>query len=530
MPYIPLRKIGAGGLVPDQNAYDVELTQFENGNNVAFENGVIGKSLGETDVGITIPTKPVAVAGFFDAGANNIFIGARNDIYRYNGSSVTTVTRSAGAYSNSTRWQTEQIGSGMIFNNGSDVPQYISESVISANGNFADLTNWPSALRTESVKPYKSFLVMTGYTESGNTYKTRVRWSDEFDPSTVPDDYDTTSATTLAGFTELGGENGDLLDQLTLGNTHIIYAERGVYAMDFIGAPFVFSFRELFSDEGIISKGACASWEGKHLVVGENDIYVHDGSTKKSVADLRVRNEFYKSLIDTESVFCKSVPSRSEVWIFYAVQGADQDATDTKYSPNKCLIYNWTNNAFTFRDITNLRDANHADTMPQGGTDGTWSSGDLLNYDASTEWWSNSSFGAEASELGFFAVDHTNSKLLLLNNSRGFAGSNINSFVETTKVDLDNVLGTANNNIKQINGIMPQMKGEGNVVISVGFSNTPTDSTTWSQIKTYNLQSDHKIDVRISGRYLALRFESNENTNYWTLSGLDIDVKEVASR
>ena len=532
MAYIPLRNIGAGGLVPDQNPYDVELTQFPSGNNVSFQNGIIGKTLGHTDVGITIPNSdaPVTVAGFFNTGANNIFIGSRTKIYRYNGSAITDVTRTSSGYSNTTMWQVEQIGSGIIFNNSADKPQYISSTILSSNGEFIDLANWPATLTTTSLKPYKSFLILAGYSEGGSLYNTRVRWSDEFDPSSVPSSYDVTSTTNLAGFNELGGENGNLVDQLTLGNTQIIYAERGVYAMDFIGAPLVFSFRELFSDDGIISRGACASWEGKHLVVGNGDIYVHDGSSKTSIANLKVRNEFYNALIDTESVFCESLPSRSEIWIFYSVFGAVKDGTDNKYSPNKCLIYNWENNAFTFRDVPNLRSATHADVMAQGGTLGTWSASNLGNYNNTTNWWANSSFGSEAEENAFFGVDHVNKKLFKLNDSRGFNGGAIDCFLEASKIDLDAVLGTANNNIKQIVGIMPQIKGEGSLTIKIGASNAPQDGVSFQQTKTFNITSDHKIDVRTSGRYLALRFESNESTNFWNLSGLDIDVKEVAGR
>ena len=46
MAYIPLRNIGVGGLVPDKNPYDADLTAFPTGDNVSFENGKLGKTLG----------------------------------------------------------------------------------------------------------------------------------------------------------------------------------------------------------------------------------------------------------------------------------------------------------------------------------------------------------------------------------------------------------------------------------------------------------------------------------------------------
>ena len=54
--------------------------------------------------------------------------------------------------------------------------------------------------------------------------------------------------------------------------------------------------------------------------------------------------------------------------------------------------------------------------------------------------------------------------------------------------------------------------------------------TIWQETKTFNIESDHKIDIRSSGRYFALRIESNTATDYWRLTGLDIDIQEVAGR
>ena len=117
-----------------------------------------------------------------------------------------------------------------------------------------------------------------------------------------------------------------------------------------------------------------------------------------------------------------------------------------------------------------------------------------------------------------------------MNDTHGAAGSTINAFLEATKIDLDQVLGKATNNIKQINGIMPQIEGQGAVNVSVGVSNSPQDGVTWQSTTSYNIDSDHKIDVRSSGRYFALRIESTSASDYWRLTGLDIDVQEVAGR
>jgi hypothetical protein len=238
MAYVPLRNIGAGGVVTDQDPYDLELTQFPNGNNVSFHEGRVGKALGHS-VRASTTAAPTHVQGWVYSGNNTVVIGTLNKIYRYDGSSETNVTKTSDStnYSNSDRWQSEQIGTAIMMNNGSDVPQFMQPT----QNRFQDLTAWPSGVTTQCLKPYKSFLVMAGYESSSSKHPYTVRWSHEYEPTGVPTDYAVNSTTNLAGENTLSGNNGNLIDQLTLNNSQIIYAERGVFAMDFIGAPLVFA-------------------------------------------------------------------------------------------------------------------------------------------------------------------------------------------------------------------------------------------------------------------------------------------------
>jgi hypothetical protein len=518
MAYIPLRQIGSGGLVTDQDPYDLELTQFPSGNNVSFHEGRLGKSLGHSEK-TTTPVAPTHVQGWLYAGSNTLVIGSLQKLYRFDGSTMSNVTKTSDStnYSNSPRWQSEQLGVAMMFNNGAQAPQYMLP-----NGTrFADLPAWPSGVITSNIKPYKSFLIMAGYEQGSNKYPYTVRWSDAYDPTSVPTDYNIASTTNLAGENVLSGNNGELVDQLTLNNTQIIYAERGVFAMDFVGAPFVFSFREVFADDGIINRGAVASFFNKHLVVGHNDIYIHDGNQKRSIVDKRVRQTFFNAVADTRSVYCQTINDRSEVMICYA----DSDAADSQ-TANRALVYNWAQDAFTFIDLPNLRALAVSEALnPEGGWDdaaGTWGQ--------SSDFWSNASLTTEASSLTIFGAGYQASRIYELNKTHGAAGNAVNSFVEATKIDLDSVIQKATNNIKQINGIMPQIEGQGSVNISVGVSNSPQDGVAWQSTTQYNIETDHKIDVRASGRYFALRIESQSASDYWRVTGLDIDINEVASR
>jgi hypothetical protein len=521
LAFVPLRGIGSGGIVTDQDPYDLELTQFPDGNNVLFENGRLGKAKGYVSEQSMQTHPPTHVQAWAADGNSSIVVGTQTKLFKYDGQSLTNLTKTSDAtnYSNSSRWQSEQIGTGLMFNNGSDVPQYISPT----DTRFADIPNWPSTLTTKCIKPYNSFLVMVGYSTSGGSHPYSVRWSDEYDPAGVPSSYDITSTTNLAGANTLSGKNGKLIDQLTLGNSQIIYAETGVFAMDFIGAPFVFSFRELFTDDGIINRGACASFMNQHLVVGNNDIYLHDGNSKKSIADKRVRDRFFNTIVNTESIFCTTMEHRSEVWIAYS----DDSAPDS-FSANRALVYNYAQDAWSFVDLPNVRAMTLAVSMDDP-SQGDWN--DLpagLSWGEETELWSTASQTTAAEPMRVFSVSHYGQAIFRMDYSYQNTGSA--SFIEATKIDLDAILRTSTNSIKQINGFLPQIEGSGTVSIYVGTSNTPTGGVLWKSPVVYNIDTDHKVDLRASGRYLALRFESQSTQGNWNITGLDIDIREVAAR
>jgi len=521
MAVIPLRNIGQGGIVTDQDPYDLELTQFPTGNNVSFESGRIGKANGYNLI-TDLAFQPTGCGGFLLDSYNSLIVGSINKLYKFNGSTVTDVTKTSDAttYSNSARWELTQAGRAIIANNGADPPQFLLHS----GSRFADLTNWPSGATTGSIKNFGSFMVMAGYNTSGTQHPFTVRWSDEFDSTTVPDDWSITSTTNLAGENILSGANGILVDQLPLNNSNMIYAERGVFAMDFIGAPLVFSFREVFNDDGIINRGAVASFMGQHLVVGQRDIYIHNGSTKRSLVDKRVRRTFFSELRDPRSVFCQVVAARSEVWVCYATDGSADAET-----ANKALVYNYSQDAFTFIDIPNCRALTIGDKLVTiGGWDTTTFSN--TSWNESNDYWSSVSPAPTTDRIRIYGASYSDNKVYEFNSGWSANGSSYNAFLEATKIDLDKVLQTSTSSVKQIRQIVPQIEGSGNLTVRVGASNSPQGGITWQPEKTYTIDSDYKIDTRVSGRYLALRFESTSDTDFWRITGLDLDVAEVSGR
>jgi hypothetical protein len=220
-------------------------------------------------------------------------------------------------------------------------------------------------------------------------------------------------------------------------------------------------------------------------------------------------------------VFCQTIPDATEVYICYA----DQDAADSQ-SANRALVYNWSQDAFTFIDLPDVRALTVADRMDTSGSYDASS----LTWDVSSDYWSNISLSTQADNIRVFCASYSDNKIRILKDTNGLSGSAMDAFLEATKIDLDQVLGKSTRNIKQLNGIMPQIEGSGTVRIEVGVSDAPQDGIRWLVDKTFNIETDHKVDFRTSGRYFALRISSDSASDHWRLTGLDIDVQEVAGR
>ena len=120
--------------------------------------------------------------------------------------------------------------------------------------------------------------------------------------NSIPASWDETDTTKSAGFNDLVQMQTAIVDGLQLGTNFVIYSSTEAKVMEFVGGTF--NFRKLFSDEGIINQNCVVEADGKHYVFGTHDIYMHDGTTKQSICDERVRKFIYTGLNTKNSDRC----------------------------------------------------------------------------------------------------------------------------------------------------------------------------------------------------------------------------------
>lgn len=501
-----IRGLGSKGLIIDQNPYDIPIDAISDGNNIRVSNGKIEKITGARTFHTgsyyhMAPWFPNTTYGY-------VLIGA-SGWDKYTAANTYVSVTPTGTVSDG-NWSSSQIGEFLIVNNATEAPFVMHPT----DSQFASLTNWPANTTCSRIKYYNGYLVAIGLVESSVEQPYVVRWSDAVQPNTLQPSWDFTSTTNLAGRNELSGSDGPALELEQLNDQMIIYMRDAVYSMQYIGGNFVFSFRKAFDDDGIITPGAVASFKGGHLVVGNDDIYLHDGNSKRSISDGRVTDYFYNSLQQVASVKVQRYIDRDEIWIAYS--------TTDQLEADKVLIYNYQYDAWTQADlpqpITQLAVATRFDTAAQvwSTTSGTWA-------DQAEQWATINPVDTDLSPY-FVAAD----KIWQGDFSYRHNSTDYVSFIEQEKLDLDQLFGETQS-LKKVKRVLPQISGTGSLNLQAGATNTPNGAVAYPRTQAFNIETDYKADLRAQGRYLAIKMQM-ENQGHYSISGWDLDLERGHGR
>jgi len=506
-------RLNFNGINKDISSYEVDPNKWTDGNNIEFDNDKTKKILGHKQVFGTLSGTPYFLLYHRDFNDDYWIYADLDKIYTANqvsGSTThTDVTRTSGGdYSASaaTRWGGGVLGGVVILNNGVDVPQMKGTSA----SNFSDLSNWDSNHTCKVIKPFKRHLVALDMTESSTRYPFRVRWSHPAEGGTVPITWDETDATKDAGYVDLSQTSGIIKDCVPLRDSNIIYKEDSVWSMNYVGGTAIFSFTQIFPDAGILSKDCAKAFEGGHFVVGEDDVYIHNGQTRQSVVDTQIRDELF-GLFEPDykdRTFVVPDYEKNEMHICFVSVDNTTDAF-----ADKAFTYNWRNQSWSIRDLP------HITYAAWGIVDET----DAIQWDTSDYWNSTTESWNVPLKSSIALADANNDKIYVQGSTNQFNGTNFRAFAERTNLDLG-YQGT-----KAVKKIVPVLGGTGSVDFYVGYKYISNEATTWKGPYTFTPGTHSHIPVRATGNYVGVRLESTSN-NTWALDNLEIHWSPQGSR
>ena len=294
-------------------------------NFIPYEIGMKSAPTGTTPSGVPVLSAACLGAAVITKldDTRRIFAGITNKLYELSAAAWVDVTRGA-AYTGSvdTRWSFAQFGNATIAANLADVIQRSNVS-----GAFADIATAPKAKIVFSVGAF----VMALNTVDGTYGTSQDRWwccaaSDE----TIW----TPSVSTLATTGRLVSTPGQLTAGGRLGEYAIAYKERAIYVGQFVGAPAVWDWVQVpGGDAGCIGQDAWCDIGGAHFIVGQDNIWIFDGSRPAPIAQGQVRQWFFNNSnpayrYKTQCVFDRQ---NNVVWMCYCSTGST--------IPDRALVY-----------------------------------------------------------------------------------------------------------------------------------------------------------------------------------------------
>ena len=192
-----------------------------------------------------------------------------------------------------------------------------------------------------------------------------VRASDVAAPGDIPTNWNPFAGGVSTADEFVITSTGVVQDLVELQGNLFIYSNSSIAVMRQTGNPQVpLAVTPVTDSYGAQTTEAVREFDGKHFVIGTQDIYLfggHPGSIQ-SISDQRIRRYFFDNLnpLHNQRLFTLRYSQRDEIWICYPTTASLQGECD------EALIWNYRQNVWTIRTLTSAV-AGDIGPVPGGG-------------------------------------------------------------------------------------------------------------------------------------------------------------------
>lgn len=505
-----------GGTVKDVAPHQLPSSVWSDSQNVRFIDGHVEKIKGHSTVFGTPSGAPYWLQPLGTTSAYFWLYPSLTAVFATDGTTHADISNGSYNADETYLWNGAVFAGIPILNNGSERPQMWPQPTLATN--LQDLSNWPSAARARVMRAFKNFLLALHVNEDGAEFNPRLMWwsNPSTTPGEVPNSWDYADPTTRAGRTEFA-ETGDwLIDCLPMRDLNVIYKENSVYGQQYVGGNQVFNFYRIFEMFGALSRRCMKSFYGRHLVLADGDIVLHDGQQAQSIADKKLRRWLFSQIDSDNYVRSFVAPNYAdkEMWICVPFDGADY--------PDIALVWNWVDNRFSIRELPGVAHIGFGIIDPSA-TSTTFDTA-VGTFDDQQRIFDEQQYNPTLKRmLGAVPGD---TQLLFMDDGYQRDDENYRAYVERVALPLGRStqqgLQQDPNIRKTVDSIVPELEGSGDVDFYVGTQEYLTSPITWNGPFTFTIGEDYKIDCRVEGRIISLRVESN-NDGFWRLNSFQID-------
>jgi len=318
-----------------------------------------------------------------------------------------------------------------------------------------------------------------------------IRFSDQENPTVWQ-----STATNTAGDLRLGS-GSEIICAVETRQQVLVYTDTAVYAMQFLGPPFTFGVTLISENTTIMSPNTAKAVDDQVFWMGDEDFYVYNGQVQKLPCPVRsyVFNDFNDT--QAEKAFAALNSTDNEVWWFYPSTSSEE--------VDRYVTYNYLENVWYF------------------GT---------LNR---TAWVDR---GVRAYPLAASTDNYLYSQELGLNDGSTVPAQAISSYIESSQIDIGD-----GDSFAFIRRLIPDVTFTGssatnpsaNFLIKTrnfpgaNFNMTSTSDIVRSATVPVEQFTD-QAHIRLRGRSMTLRVESDELDVQWRLGSPRLDIRPDGRR
>jgi hypothetical protein len=319
-----------------------------------------------------------------------------------------------------------------------------------------------------------------------------IRWSDQESTS----DW-TPTATNTAGSFRL--TDGNQIQTATRSRGAVmIWTDTALYAMQFIGAPLTFGFKQIGSNCGAVGINAAVDVSGNSFWMSNDSFFIYDGAVKKlpcTVQDF-VFDDINKNA--QQDVFCAANSNYNEVMWFYASANSDQI--------DRMVTYNYAENLWYVGTLART----------------SWSDYGVYPVPYATQFKSTDTTATISTITGLKAG---RTFVFLHETGTEDDGSAMANHIESGDIDIAD-----GDNFMSVSRFIPDFKNLTGTA-DVTLKTRPYPSGNQTSHGSFDVTtSTTKVNTRIRGRQVAVRISSDAVGDKWRYGTMRLDIRPDGMR
>ena len=263
-------------------------------------------------------------------GNTALFAAGSTKIYTVSGVGAITQVKTGMTTGTNDKVRFTQFGKTVISANNS---QKLQAWTLGTSTSFADLAaNAPIA---KYITVVRDFVVVANTYESAAQQQYRVRWSAINNETDWTEDVNTQS-----DYQDI--PDGGQIVGIRGGEFGLVFLERAIHRMSYVGTPFIFQFDNISRGKGCMVAGSIAQYQGITFFLSDDGFYMCDGQNITPIGAEKIDRYFIDNASDSDygSMSAAVDPIRKLViWNFKTI-----------YGNRNVLIYNFKTQKWTYGD------------------------------------------------------------------------------------------------------------------------------------------------------------------------------------